>query len=33
MILLKEGNKSEAKKILKDLDDERSREVLDKLLW
>jgi hypothetical protein len=33
MILLKEGNKSKAKKILKDLDNERSREVLDKLLW
>lgn len=33
VILLKEGKKRQAKKILKALDDEPSRELLDKLLW
>lgn len=33
VILLKDGKKRQAKKILKALDDEPSRELLDKLLW
>lgn len=33
IIYLKMGKKSKAKAILKEINDERSREVLDKLLW
>ena len=33
VILLKDGKKRQAKKILKELNDERSNELLDKLLW
>lgn len=33
VILLKDGKKRQAKKILKQLNDERSNELLDKLLW
>ena len=33
VILLKDGKKPQAKKILKQLNDERSNELLDKLLW
>jgi hypothetical protein len=33
VIFLKDGKKRQAKKILKALDDEPSRELLDKLLW
>ena len=32
-ILLKDGKKRQAKKILKELNDDRSKELLDKLLW
>ena len=33
IIYLRMGKKSKAKAILKEINDERSREVLDKLLW
>lgn len=33
VILLKDGKKRQAKKILKELNDDRSKELLDKLLW
>ena len=33
VVLLKDGKKRQAKKILKQLNDERSNELLDKLLW
>ena len=33
VILLTDGKKRQAKKILKELNDERSNELLDKLLW
>ena len=33
VILLKDGKKRQAKKILKELNDERSNELLDDLLW
>ena len=33
VVLLKDGKKRQAKKILKELNDERSNELLDKLLW
>ena len=33
VVLLKDGKKRQAKKILKVLNDERSNEILDKLLW
>jgi hypothetical protein len=33
VILLKDGKKRQAKKILKELNDERSNELLDNLLW
>ena len=33
LVYLKMGKKRSAKAILKELDDERSKEVLDKLLW
>lgn len=33
VVLLKDGKKRQAKKILKKLGDERSKELLDKLLW
>ena len=33
VILLKDGKKRQAKKILKQLNDERSNELLEKLLW
>ena len=33
VLLLKDGKKRQAKKILKQLNDERSNELLDKLLW